>query len=129
MLRCRASVNERDISNECMKALLVKQFGALDALVIEDRPSPHPGESEVLIDIHAAGVNFPDLLVIQGKYQFLPPLPFSPGKECAGVVHAIGPGVVTQLKPGDRVVVQVEYGAYAQQVVTKAANCHVIPAN
>lgn len=110
-----------------MKALLVKQFGALDTLVIEECPSPRPGAGEVLIDIHAAGVNFPDLLVIQGKYQFLPPLPFSPGKECAGVVNTVGPGVA-QLKPGDRVIVQLEYGAYAQQVVTKAANCHVIPA-
>lgn len=110
-----------------MKALLVKQFGALDMLALEDCPSPRPGAGEVLIDIRAAGVNFPDLLVIQGKYQFLPPLPFSPGKECAGVVNAIGPDVA-QLKPGDRVVAQIEYGAYAQQVVTKAANCHVIPA-
>ena len=110
-----------------MKALLVKQFGALDALVIEDRPSPHPGPGEALVNIHAAGVNFPDLLVIQGKYQFLPPLPFSPGKECAGVIQSVGAGV-TRLKPGDRVLVQVEYGAYAQQVVTKAVNCHVIPA-
>jgi len=110
-----------------MKALLVKQFGALDTLVLEECPSPRPGAGEVLIDIHAAGVNFPDLLVIQGKYQFLPPLPFSPGKECAGIVNTVGPGVA-QPRPGDRVIVQLEYGAYAQQVVTKAANCHVIPA-
>jgi len=109
-----------------MKALLVKQFGALDTLVLEECPGPRPGAGEVLIDIRAAGVNFPDLLVIQGKYQILPPLPFSPGKECAGVVNAVGPGVV-QFKRGDRVVAQIEYGAYAQQVVTKAANCHVIP--
>jgi NADPH2:quinone reductase len=109
-----------------MKALLVRQFGALDGLVIEERPTPQPGEGEVLIDVHAAGVNFPDLLVIQGKYQFLPALPFSPGKECAGVIRAVGTGV-TQLKPGDRVLAQVEFGAYAQQVATKAVNCHLIP--
>jgi len=101
-----------------MKALLVKQFGALDALVIEECPAPVPGAGEVLVDVRAAGVNFPDLLVIEGKYQLLPPLPFSPGKECAGV---------TRPKPGDRVMVQVEYGAFAQQVVTKDVNCHVIP--
>ena len=110
-----------------MKALLVKQFGALDALVIEERPALTPGAGEVLIDVHAAGVNFPDLLVIEGKYQLLPPLPFSPGKECAGIVAALGPGV-TRLQRGDRVMVQVEYGAFAQQVVTKEVNCHVIPA-
>ncbi len=110
-----------------MKALLVKQFGALDTLVLEERPDPQPGAGEVLIDIHAASVNFPDLLVIQGKYQVLPPLPFSPGKECAGVVNAAGPGVA-QFTPGDRVIAQIEYGAYAQQVVARAANCHVIPA-
>src|SRR5258706_934852 len=107
MLRCRASVNERDFSNECMKALLVKQFGALDALVIEDRPSPHPGEGEALVNIHAAGVNFPDLLVIHGKYQFLPPLPFNPGKECAGVIQSVG-AAVTRPMPRDPVLRQVE---------------------
>src|SRR5688572_7445821 len=109
-----------------MKALLVRQFGALDGLVIEERPTPQPAEGQVLIDVHAAGVNFPDLLVIQGKYQFLPALPFSPGKECAGVVRSVGTGV-TQLEPGNRVLAQVEFGAYAQQVATKAVNCHVIP--
>ena len=71
-----------------MKALMVKQFGALDSMVLEEVPSPQPGDGEVLVDIRAASVNFPDLLVIQGKYQVLPQLPFSPGKECAGVVKA-----------------------------------------
>ena len=110
-----------------MKALLVKKFGALDTLALEECPSPRPGAGEVLIDVHAAGVNFPDLLVIQGKYQFLPPLPFSPGKECAGVVNGVGPGVA-RIKPGDRVMGLIEYGAYAQQVVAKAVNCQLIPA-
>ena len=64
--------------------------------------------------------------MIQGKYQVLPPLPFSPGKECAGVVKAVG-AKVTHVKPGDRVLIQIEYGGYAQQVATKAVNCHVIP--
>jgi NADPH:quinone reductase len=109
-----------------MKALLVKQFGPLDSMVLEDVPSPQPGADEALVDVQAASVNFPDLLVIQGKYQVLPPLPFSPGKECAGVVKAVGAGV-TRVKPGDRVLIQIEYGGYAQQVVTKAVNCHVIP--
>lgn len=109
-----------------MKALVVKEFGALDSMVLEDVASPQPGDDEALIDIQAASVNFPDLLVIQGKYQVLPPLPFSPGKECAGVVKAVG-ARVTHVKPGDRVLIQIEYGGYAQQVATKAVNCHVIP--
>ena len=110
-----------------MKALLVKQFGSIDSLVIEQVPPLVPGPGEALVDVRAAGVNFPDLLVIQGKYQLLPPLPFSPGKECAGIVAALGAGA-TRLSRGDRVMVQVEYGAFAQQVVTKEVNCHVIPA-
>ncbi len=109
-----------------MKALLVKEFGALDSMTLEDVASPQPGEGEVLVDIKAASVNFPDLLVIQGKYQVLPPLPFSPGKECAGIIKLVGANV-TRVKPGDRVLVQIEYGGYAQQVVTKAVNCHVFP--
>ena len=110
-----------------MKALVVRQFGVSDSLKVEEWSVPAPAAGEVLIDVHAAGINFPDLLVIDGKYQFLPPLPFVPGKECAGVVNTVGAGV-TSLKPGDRVLVQVEYGAYAQQVTTKAVNCHVVPA-
>ncbi len=110
-----------------MKALVAKQFGALDTLVIEERPAPVPGAGEVRVDVRAAGVNFPDLLVIGGTYQHLPPLPFIPGKECAGVVNAVGAGVKL-IKPGDRVMVQIEHGAFAQQVVAKEMQCHVIPA-
>ena len=109
-----------------MKALVVRWFGAPDAVNVEEWAVPAPVAGEVLVDVHAAGVNFPDLLVIDGKYQVLPPLPFVPGKECAGVIRAVGAGVVT-LRPGARVMVQVEYGAYAQQVTTKAVNCHVVP--
>ena len=109
-----------------MKALVVKQFGAPETLVIEERPTPVPGADEVLVDVHAAGINFPDLMVIAGTYQILPPLPFIPGKECAGIVKAVGP-CVTLVKPGDRVMVLIEYGAFAQQVVAKQVNCHAIP--
>jgi NADPH2:quinone reductase len=109
-----------------MKALVVRQFGPLDSMTLEDVPGPQPADDEALVDIKAASVNFPDLLVIQGKYQVLPPLPFSPGKECAGVVKAVG-AKVTHVKPGDRVLIQIEYGGYAQQVVAKAVNCHVFP--
>jgi len=106
-----------------MKALVVKQFGEL---AVEDRPAPAPGTDEVLVDVRAAGVNFPDLMVIGGTYQFLPSLPFIPGKECAGVVNAVGADVKL-FKPGDRVMMQIEYGAFAQQVVAKQMNCHAIP--
>jgi len=109
-----------------MKALVVKQFGAPETLRIEELPTPVPGTGEVLVDVHAAGVNFPDLMVIAGTYQILPPLPFIPGKECAGIVKAVGPGV-TLVKPGDRVMVLIEYGAFAQQVVAKQVNCLAIP--
>lgn len=109
-----------------MKALIVKEFGPLDSMTLEDVPSPPCAEDEALVDVQAASVNFPDLLVIQGKYQVLPPRPFSPGKECAGVVRAVG-ARVTRVKPGDRVLIQIEYGGYAQQVAAKAVNCHVIP--
>jgi NADPH2:quinone reductase len=109
-----------------MKALVVKQFGPLDSMTLEEVARPQPGADEALVDIKAASVNFPDLLVIQGKYQVLPPLPFSPGKECAGVVKAVGANV-THVKPGDRVLIQIEYGGYAQQVAVRALNCHVIP--
>ena len=106
-----------------MKALVVKQFGALS---VEEFPAPVPGAGEVFVDVRAAGVNFPDLLVIAGTYQHLPPLPFIPGKECSGVVNAVGANVKL-VKPGDRVMVQIEYGAFAQQVVAKELQCHVIP--
>ena len=109
-----------------MKALVVKQFGAPETLVIEERATPVPGAGEVRVDVRTAGVNFPDLMMIAGTYQFLPQLPFIPGKECAGVVTAVGPGV-TLVKPGDRVMMQIEYGAFAQQVVAKQMNCHAIP--
>ncbi len=109
-----------------MKALVVKEFGPLDSMTLEEVAGPQPGADEALVDIKAASVNFPDLLVIQGKYQVLPPLPFSPGKECAGIVKAVGANV-THVKPGDRVLIQIEYGGYAQQVAVRALNCHVIP--
>lgn len=109
-----------------MKALVVKHFGAHDAPSVEECPAPVPGAGEVLVDVRAAGVNFPDLMVIAGTYQNLPPLPFIPGKECSGVVNAVGANVKL-VKPGDRVMVQIEYGAFAQQVVAKELQCHLIP--
>ncbi len=73
-----------------MKAVLCKEFGPPMALVVEDVPSPEPGSGQVRVAVQAAGVNFPDTLIIQGKYQFKPDLPFSPGGEVAGVVSKLG---------------------------------------
>lgn len=109
-----------------MKAVVIREFGPPESIRVEDFPAPRPGDDEVLIDVHAAGVNFPDLLVMAGKYQVLPPRPFVPGKECAGVVAAVGKSVTT-CKPGDRVLAWMEYGAYAEQAVAPQANCFLLP--
>ena len=106
--------------------MLVKQFGAPEQMSLEDLPTPVPGPGEVLIDARAIGVNFPDLLVIEGTYQILPELPFSPGKEVAGVVRAVGPAVESP-NAGERVMAQVEHGAYREQVLAEANNVAVLP--
>jgi len=109
-----------------MRAILIREHGAPETLKFEQVPTPAIGDDEVLIDVHAAGVNYPDLLVIGGQYQILPPRPFAPGKDAAGVVAAVG-SKVASCKPGDRVVAQLEYGAYAEQVAAPAASCFVLP--
>lgn len=109
-----------------MRAILIREHGEPASLKIEEIPLRAVGSDEVLVDVHAIGINYPDLLVIRGQYQILPPRPFSPGKDAAGVVRAVGKNVTT-CKPGDRVVAQVEHGAYAEQLVTSASNCFVMP--
>ena len=86
-----------------MKAVLCKELGMPEKLVIEDIPSPRPAKGQVVVSVKACGVNFPDTLMIQGKYQFKPELPFSPGGEVAGVIKELGEGVAG-VKPGDRVI-------------------------
>src|SRR5881628_2427240 len=93
-----------------MKAVLCKQYGPPDSLVVEDIPPPVAGPGEVVVSVKAASVNFPDVLIIQNKYQYKPPLPFSPGSELAGLVNELGPGV-TGFKEGDRVIAFTTYGA------------------
>lgn len=109
-----------------MKALLVWEHGGIDQLVLGEARDPQPKAGEVLVAVRAASVNFPDLLVIGGTYQKLPPTPFSPGKDLAGVVAAVGEGVTT-CRVGDRVVAQIEYGAYAERCVVPQLSCHVMP--
>ena len=102
-----------------MKAILCKAFGPPDTLVFEDIASPTPGKGEVVVTVKAASVNFPDVLIIENKYQFKPPLPFSPGSELAGVVKTVGEGV-TRYKAGDKVIAFTGSGAFAEEVKTEA---------
>ena len=92
-----------------MKAVRCNAWGLPETLVVEDLPSPVPKVGEVLLDIKAASVNFPDVLMIQKKYQVQPELPFTPGSEVAGTVRALGEGV-TNVKVGDRVIAFVGLG-------------------
>ena len=109
-----------------MRAVLCKAFGPPDSLVVEDVPSPTPGPGQVVIAVAAAGVNFPDVLIIENKYQFKPSLPFSPGGEVAGVVRTVGEGV-TGVRPGDRVIGSVGFGGFAEEVLCDASRCIPFP--
>ncbi len=109
-----------------MKAVIANEFGLPDTLQIKETPSPIPAADEVLINVKACGVNFPDVLIIQNKYQFKPTLPFSPGGEVSGEVAAIGEKI-KHLKVGDRVVALCGWGGFAEQVVTKANRVFPMP--
>jgi NADPH:quinone reductase len=109
-----------------MKAVVCKQFGPPESLVLEDLPSPRAGPGEAVISVKAASVNFPDVLIIQNKYQVKPPLPFSPGSELAGVVKEVGAGVAG-FKPGDKVIAFTTYGAFAEEAKTEAARLLPLP--
>ncbi len=99
-----------------MRALLCKEHGLPDKLVLAtDIEEPQPEAGQVVIDIKAAGLNFPDVLIIQGKYQFQPDMPFSPGGECAGEVLSVGEGV-ERYKPGDKVIAMTGSGAFRDQI-------------
>lgn len=109
-----------------MKAVLCKAFGPADTLVVEDVSSPEIKKNEVLLDVHAAGINFPDTLIIEGKYQFKPPFPFSPGGEAAGVISAVGENV-SHLNVGDRVMALTGWGSCAEQIAVPAYNILPMP--
>ncbi|VXB94439.1 NADPH2:quinone reductase [Pseudomonas sp. 8BK] len=111
-----------------MKAMLCKAFGPAETLVLEEIASPEAKKNEVLLQVHAAGVNFPDTLIIEGKYQFKPPFPFSPGGEAAGVVTAVGEKV-SHLKVGDRVMALTGWGSFAEEVAVPGYNVMPIPAS
>ncbi len=111
-----------------MKAVLCKQYGPPESLVLEETASLKPAEGQVVIAVKAAGVNFPDLLMIQNKYQFRPPLPFSPGGEVAGTVKELGANVAN-VKVGDRVIASTGFGGFAEEALAPAARCIAFPSN
>ncbi|OQW56670.1 MAG: NADPH:quinone oxidoreductase [Proteobacteria bacterium HN_bin10] len=109
-----------------MKALLSTKVGPPEALEYADAPDPVAGEGEVVIAVKAAGVNFPDALIIEDKYQFKPERPFAPGGEVAGVIESVGPGVAN-VKVGQRVIGSLGWGGMAEKVKAQAARVLPIP--
>lgn len=109
-----------------MKAVVCVEHGPPEALVYREVPTPEPGKGEVRLKVEAAGVNFPDSLIIRNLYQFKPALPFSPGGEAAGVIDAVGEGV-DGINVGDRAVVMTGNGCYAEYVIATRAQVVPIP--
>lgn len=109
-----------------MKAALIDRTDGIDVIRIGDVQIAPPGQGEIQIEIRAASVNFPDVLMAEGIYQLKPPLPFTPGMEGAGTVIAVGPGV-SEFKVGDRAMASVEFGTFAQRLNASAARCFQIP--
>jgi NADPH2:quinone reductase len=109
-----------------MRAVLCSSWGEPSGLALGDLPMPEPGPGQVRLRVHAAGVNFADTLMIAGKYQDKPTLPFVPGLEAAGVVDAVGADV-SGFKPGDRIIALPERGAFAEFALARAADCFAVP--
>ena len=109
-----------------MKAVLCEAFGPIENLRVAELPSPEPGPGQLLVDVKAASINFPDTLMVEGRYQVKPPLPFTPGAELAGVVAAVGEGV-DRFEPGDPVIASTGTGAFAEQCVVDAVRTVPMP--
>ena len=109
-----------------MKAVLSKETGGPETLVIEDIETPTPGKGEVLIDVAACAINFPDTLIIRDMYQFKPPRPFAPGGEISGTIEALGEGV-EGFAVGDRVICGVGNGGLQEKVAVAAARLFKVP--
>ena len=109
-----------------MRALVCKEFAPYDQLSVEDVPEPDLAEGMVMVDVKAAGVNYPDILLVEGKYQMKPETPFVPGMEAAGVVSAVGPGV-QDVEAGQRVIVATMLGAFAEKVPAPAMQLVPMP--
>jgi NADPH2:quinone reductase len=110
-----------------VRALLCRRFGPPESLELAELPAPEPGPGQVVVDVAACGLNFPDLLMIRDQYQFKPPLPFAPGGEVAGTVAAVGAGVDDRARVGERVVAVTGSGGLAEQVVVDAGAVHRVP--
>jgi NADPH:quinone reductase len=110
-----------------MKAVLCREFGPIERLVLADVPSPVAGKGQVVIRVAAAGVNFPDTLLVQGKYQLRPAFPFSPGGEIAGIVKEAGEGV-THVRAGDAVIGLAAFGGFAEEALIDAGSVIPLPA-
>ncbi len=106
--------------------MVCKELGPLDNVVVEERATPVPGPGQVVVDVQAAGVNFVDGLICQGRYQMKPAVPYVPGGEIAGVVSAVGDGV-TRVEVGDRVMAMTGFGAFAEQVAVAASSLDSVP--
>ncbi len=112
-----------------MKAVLCKAYGLPESLELCEIDSPEPGPKELLIDVHSAAINFPDVLMIQGKYQSQPEFPFAPGGEIAGTVAAVGTEVTGEFSVGQRIFAGIGHGGFAEQVVISAKAAKPMPAN
>ncbi len=106
--------------------MIATQWGEPSGMQYAEVADPTPGPGQVLIDVKAIGCNFPDILIVQGKYQMKPPLPFSPGHEVAGIVLSVGAGV-TRVHQGQRVFAMIELGAYAERAVADDTRVFAIP--
>ena len=111
-----------------MKAVLCRDFAPYSGLKVEEVDDPVAGEGMVIVDVKAAGVNFPDILLVEGKYQMKPPLPFIPGGECAGVISEVGPGV-KGFKAGDRVIAATMLSAFAEKAAAHVSAIAPMPAS
>lgn len=109
-----------------MKAIRAHEWCEPDGLVIDDIPVPEPGDKQVLVKVQSAALNFPDILLIAGKYQFKPPLPFTPGLEVAGPIERLG-SAVEGLRVGQRVLAQMPMGGFAEYAVAETAAVQAIP--
>ena len=109
-----------------MKALLSQRPGGPETLIVSERPDPTPAPGEILIAVAACGINYPDVLVIEDKYQFHPERPFAPGGEVAGLVEAVGEGV-TGFKLGQPVIGSAIYGGLAEKMIVAADRCYAMP--
>src|SRR3954452_18116057 len=110
-----------------MRALLSREPGGPETLRIEELPDPPPGPGELLVRVHAASINYPDVLIIEDKYQLKPPRPFAPGSEIAGEIATVGDGV-SGWKEGDRIIAATGFGGLVEKVVIPAARAIAVPA-